>query len=507
MPGGRPGVKGMENRSDKIRPLAYRLRESVHIKDRENSPVLILDYPLKAAVLAPFWTPALECMARGGFISLERIKTLLDTAGSHEVRFFLDDLVRKGFLEREGVLELPEYPSVSVIIPVRNRPDEIKACLRSLKQLDFPADKLEIIVVDDASSDHTPDVVREFPVCLISLEKNRQASYCRNLAARKASGEILAFIDSDCQATPSWLRELLPPFQDPSLGAVGGLVDSGFNIKALDRYEKVKSSLIMGKRFKRTRKNDRFFYVPSCNLLVKKEIFFNLDGFNEDLTVGEDVDFCWRMQEAGHFLEYQPLGTVYHKHRNRLRDFCLRRFDYGGSEPLLHKLHPQRSKELFFPPLKTIFWITALLAFAVESFPLFLSSFLFFLIDCLMKFSRARRSRISFRFSALLRSIVQEYAAFFYHICSFLSRYYLFFALLAWPFYPPVSFMALGAHLLTMVVEYRMHQPKLNPFSFLFYFTLEQLFYQLGVWGGCLKHLTFNPVFPGIVLRNVEEVP
>ncbi|MCP4753798.1 MAG: mycofactocin system glycosyltransferase [Proteobacteria bacterium] len=495
----------MENRSDTTKPLAYRLRKSVRLKERANSPVLVLDYPLKATVLDPSWTPALECMSEGSYVPLERTMSLLDTANSDDVGGFLDDLVRKGFLEREGIRQLSEHPSVSIIIPIRNRPDEIRACLGSLEQLDYPGDKLEIIVVDDASIDHTPEVVKEFPVDLIQLEENRQASYCRNLAARKASGEVLAFIDSDCTASPSWLRELLPAFRDPSVGAVGGLVDSGFDEKALDRYEKAKSSLNMGKRFMRTQKNDRFFYVPSCNLLVRKTVFFELGGFNEDLTVGEDVDFCWRMQDAGRVLEYQPLGRVYHKHRNRLGDFCRRRFDYGGSEPLLHKLHPARSKELYFPPLKTFFWVAVCMALIIGSLPVFQLGLVLLGLDGLMKFSRTRQSGIDFGISAPLRSALREQATFLFHNCAFLSRYYLFLTVLLLPVFPLISFVGLCAHLLTTLVEFRIHRPTLNPPSFLFYFTLEQLFYQLGVWRGCLKHRTFNPVFPGLVARKPKR--
>ncbi len=115
-----------------------------------------------------------------------------------------------------------------MIIPVRNRPREIEDCLFSLGKLDYPESKIEIIVVDDASTDHTPQVASEFPVRLISLRDNRQAPYCRNLAAKNAIGEILAFIDSDCLADPFWLKELISAFKDARVAAVGGRVASWF---------------------------------------------------------------------------------------------------------------------------------------------------------------------------------------------------------------------------------------------------------------------------------------
>lgn len=119
-----------------------------------------------------------------------------------------------------------------MIVPVRNRPEDIQACLDSLTVLDYPAEKLEIIVVDDASEDNTPEVVEQYPdVRLLRMTRHRQASLCRNRAAEIARGEILAFIDSDCLADPAWLKELVPAFLDPSLGALGGLVDAAWEEK------------------------------------------------------------------------------------------------------------------------------------------------------------------------------------------------------------------------------------------------------------------------------------
>jgi mycofactocin glycosyltransferase len=499
---GLPADKLMNTSTDKQRPLSYRLRKSVQFDTREDAPVLILDYPLKATKLDPFWTLAFESLSEGHFIPIERITSLLQDSDTNDVRFFLDNLVRKGFLEREGIPELSNLPLVSVIIPVRNRPEEIRACLDSLQQLDFPADKLEIIVVDDASTDGTPEVASGYPVRLIKLEEHKQASYCRNLAAQQASGDILAFIDSDCLASRSWLKELLPAFQDSSLAAVGGLVDASFEEKGLDRYEKVKSSLNMGIMFKRTQKNDHFFYVPTCNLLVKKGVFLDLSGFSEDLVVGEDVDFCWRLQDAGYYLEYQPLGKVYHKHRNRLRDFCFRRFDYGGSEPMLQKRHPGRRKTLFTPPTKIFFWTAVCISLVTTTYSPILVALITFLMDILSKGIRSQRSGIDFRFTILVRSVIREYATFIYHLGSFLSRYYLFIALLLLPVFPMISAVGLCAHLLTMMVEYKIKRPRLTPVSFLFYFTLEQLSYQLGVWAGCLRYRTFNPILPRLVFRR-----
>ena len=469
--------------------------------EAETSLQLVRYYPLKTVFLHKSWVSVMKRLSGGDFVLLKEILSIMEDSDPKKIEFLLEDLVRKGFLEQEGFSAPPHYPSVSIIIPVRNRPREIEDCLFSLGKLDYPESKIEIIVVDDASTDHTPQVASEFPVRLISLRDNRQAPYCRNLAAKNAIGEILAFIDSDCLADPFWLKELISAFKDAPVAAVGGRVASWFHESPLDRYEEVKSSLIMGKRFARSQENEKFFYVPSCNLLVRKSLFLDLGGFREELIVGEDVDLCWRMQDAGYFVEFRPTGTIFHKHRNRIRPFCLRRFDYGTSEPLLQRLHRSRGKKMMFPLGSSLFWSTGILVLLLKS-PIALSLCVIIVIaDTLKRRSLVRRKHIPVKEVYLFLAVLRGYFAHFYHFCAFLSRYYLIWSVPAFFVFPPAFAMIWFAHLLTGVMDYRIKKPRMNLFSFFFYFSLEQLFYQLGVWRGCVRNLSFQAVNPQIAWK------
>ena len=484
-----------------LRPLAYRKRKTVSIHERNGSPVLVLHFPLKAIVLSPSWKIVLNLLSKGEFIPFKSIASLFEHANPEKIEIFLDSLVRKGYFEREGVSTIHDYPFVSIIIPVRNRPEEIEACLQSLMEVQYPSEKTEIIVVDDASTDNTPDVVSSFPVQLISLKENKHAPFCRNLAAKRAKGDIFAFIDSDCLADTLWLQELIPVFKDESLGAVGGMVDTLSMEKGLDRYEKVSSSLNMGSWIRRSSENDRFFYVPACNLFVRKDLFLSMEGFKEELILGEDVDFCWRLQDMGHNVEYRPVGKVYHKHRNRLKSFCRRRFDYGTSEPVLHLLHSRRLKEMIFLLGESLFWSVVVLSVILKSVPILGMGGMIVLADTLIKFVRMRRKTVQVRFIYMVFAVLRSYAAFFYHFCAFVSRYYLIWGILAFPLFPLFSIIIFGIHLLTVTVDYFIKKPRLNPVSFLLYYSLEQLSYQLGVWLGCFKHFTFNSVNPRVIIR------
>jgi mycofactocin system glycosyltransferase len=485
-----------------LKPLAYGLRENVFIRDAGQSLALILSYPLKAIVLHRLWEKAIRLISRGSFVAFEDILSVLDSVDPERAMFFLDALVRKGFLKREGFLSLSDNPVVSIIIPVRNRPSEIEACLLSLESLHYPKDRLETIVVDDASTDHTPHVVSKFPVALIKLDEHKQASFCRNLAASQAVGEILAFVDSDCLADPLWLKELIPAFTDSSLGAVGGAVENYSTKKDLDQYEKVKSSLIVGNWFKRSQDNDSLFYIPSCNLLVRRALFLELGGFREALSVGEDVDFCWRLQKGGSFVEYRPMGRVYHRHRNRLKAFCKRRFDYGTSEPLLLQLHPNRIKRMVFPPGASLFWLFLALSMVLgNTLPLYTSG-LVFTIDCCSRYIKVKKGKnVSLGVLRIIPAVLRSYFAFLYHCCAFLSRYYLSWSPVVILFLPLTSIVIMGAHLVTGIVEWFTKKPSLNLFSFLFYFSMDQLWYQWGVWYGCFRKHYFHPVNPQISMK------
>ncbi len=478
------------------KPLAYRLRESVVHTQRNRIPVLVLAFPLKVLRLDPFWIPVLDSLSGDQFVSAEDISSRVPSINPDKLIFFLDDLVRRGFLEPEGTLLLPDYPLVSVIVPVRNRSEEIADCLASLAHLDYPPGKMEILVVDDSSSDSTPEVISTFPVALWRLTEPKQASFCRNLAARKAKGEILAFIDSDCQAHPLWLKDLVPAFKDPALGAIGGMVAASSGEKGLDRYEEVKSSLSIGAWFRRSQEADRFFYLPSCNLLVKRDVFLSLRGFREDLQVGEDVDLCWRLQDEGFQMEYRPRGKIYHRHRNRLSPFCRRRFEYGTSEPWLQRRHSHRIKQLILPPAGFFFWIFLFLALRFLYPPLLVVSGLVLLLDSGIRFFKLARQKLTLTFFTIVAAALRGYLALLYHWAAFFSRYYLVLALPFGFFLPAISLILLGLHLLTAGVEYFIKKPRLNFFSFFWYFTLDQLSYQLGVWWGCLKNRCFRPVNP-----------
>ena len=475
--------------------LSYKLPNSIYFTEKESTIYLIRKNPLSTITLNPVWNPVLDLLSQGEFIPFKEISHTIN-ADPDKTEIFLNSLVRKGFMESKGYRELEEYPLVTIIIPVRNRPDEISDCLKSLLQLDYPIDKKEIIVVDDASDDNTAEIISGFPVKLMRNSRRMQASFSRNLAAKEARGEILAFIDSDCTADPMWLKGLVPAFNDPENGAIGGMVDSWFDKKALDRYEKVSSSLTMGNRSKSSKEEGNFFYLPTCNLLTKKDTFLKLGGFNIDLTVGEDVDFCWRLKNSGYEIEYRPAGAVFHKHRNKIGSFFTRRVQYGTSEPFLHKKHPDRLKLMFYMPFTMLLWALVIAAFVTGYHFLLVLCLIILVIDTHTRWRKAKKKDLPILYSQIMAAVSRGYFVSIYYWCVFFSRYYLVFAFLLFPVLPKVCLILFINHFIVSLCEFYLKKPSLNILMFLFFFSIDQLAYQMGVWYGCFRYLAFNPVNP-----------
>lgn len=123
------------------------------------------------------------------------------------------------------------------------------------------------------------------------------------------------------------------------------------------------------------------------------------------------------------------------------------------------------------------------------------------LVDFLKKLTPIRRMDIPIRFPRLFMSTIRSYLIFFYHCCSFVSRYYLFWGILFLPWAPLTLAFIFSMHLITGIGEYLIKGPRLNLPLFFLYFSLDQVSYQLGVWRGCLKRLHFGPVNPQIVRK------
>ena len=254
----------------------------------------------------------------------------------------------------------PAAADVTVVIPVRDRHAELARCLSGLRGLPH------VIVVDDASAD--PLAIRriaaEGGAAVIRRPVNGGPGAARNAGLNAATTELIAFLDSDCVPRPGWLDGLLPHFTDPAAGAVAPrIVPHGEGTGWLARYEGASSTLDMGARPSIVRPGARVSYVPGAALVVRKAAAG--DGFRDDMYVGEDVDFVWRLSAAGWRVRYEPAAVMGHDHRVRFRAWFSRRADYGTSAAALDRLHPGSVR-----PLYASWWTAGAWAAALSGRPL-----------------------------------------------------------------------------------------------------------------------------------------
>jgi len=236
------------------------------------------------------------------------------------------------------------WPRVTVVVPARNAEKTISECLVSLVNLDYPKDRLEILVVDNGSVDRTREIASRFPLTVL-VEDRVQSSYAaRNTGLARATGEIVAFTDADCVATQAWLKELVRGCEDPAVGCVAGEILPYAIETFVDEY--LDSIGFMSQR-------QLLDYRPlpramTANLAFRREVFDRIGLFDAGAISGGDSEMAIRMATRTEWkISYRGDAVVYHKHRTRPWPFFTQFVRYGWGEARLRCAY----REQFAPRL------------------------------------------------------------------------------------------------------------------------------------------------------------
>lgn len=229
---------------------------------------------------------------------------------------------------------------VSVVVPVLNGARTIGDCLTSLLHSDYPAERREILVVDNGSRDRTAQIVRDFPVTLLRQEQPGPGA-ARNLGAQASRGEIVAFTDADCLVSTGWLRQLAGEFRSPAVGGVEGETLDYLPVTPAERYVARRASY----SYEFRRQSPFAPYVVTANVAFRRSVFEQLGGF--DVRFGragaEDVDFTWRfLDRTGLELRFNPKAVVFHRHRTTVRAFFKQALRNGRGHAILQGKYPDR---------------------------------------------------------------------------------------------------------------------------------------------------------------------
>lgn len=252
-----------------------------------------------------------------------------------------------------------DWPFVSIIVPVYNGRRTIDALLTSLLALDYPADRHEILIVDNKSTDDTRERIQRYPVTLLE-ETEIQSSYAaRNRGIEAAKGEILAFTDADCVVEPTWLKRLLVEHENPRWGGFlgnlkpfppGNLIEHYYaHVGILNLEHRQKPYFLadsVGERFcsripildYRTRMllPDHIVNIIAGNVAFKRIALERIGYFDQRTTTGGDADLGWRLQTQTDWqIAIVPEAIVYHRNQNNLTNLVSVYRRYGHSYAML----------------------------------------------------------------------------------------------------------------------------------------------------------------------------
>ncbi len=208
-------------------------------------------------------------------------------------------------------------PRVSIVIPTYNAEATIGPLLESLLRLDYP--DYEVLVVNDGSKDGTKAIVERNPVKLLD-QTNRGASAARDAGLRAATGEIVAYVDSDVTVTPNWLRQLVIPFQDASIGATTGRTVFQRNGACTSWLR----SMDIERRNARRHEYTRLANGP--NSAFRRSLLLEVGGFDPQWYHAEDTEVSYRVWQTEYKIRYVPEAVVNHIAEDDWRDYLRKRY-------------------------------------------------------------------------------------------------------------------------------------------------------------------------------------
>ena len=258
---------------------------------------------------------------------------------------------------------LPGYPKVSVVVASYNGGKTLPACLTSLERLNYP--NYEVILVDDGSKDDTAQIAERYrmesddrrpdasaqlstlnsqlstsprPRMRIIRQVNFGLSVARNTGIAAATGEIVAFTDSDCRADEDWLHYLVGDLLRSDFTGIGGHnflpPEDGWIPTAVMASPGGPAHVMLTDRLAE--------HIPGCNMAFYKWALDEIGGFDPIYRkAGDDVDVCWRLQQRGWKIGFSSAGFVWHYRRATVNAYLKQQRGYGEAEALLVRKHPE----------------------------------------------------------------------------------------------------------------------------------------------------------------------
>ncbi len=302
--------------------------------------------------------------------------------------------------------------TVSFVIPLYNRPDEISELLTSFLSVRRPESGLdyEIVIVEDGSSIPAGLVVSSFrdrlPILYLT-QQNTGPSGARNHGASDARGEWLIFLDSDTILPEGYFDALIPVLNDPETGLFGGPDRGHADFSPLQKGISYSMTSLLTTGGIRGQKDGGgsadVFYPRTFNMGIRKTLFDRLGGFDVRMRYGEDLDLSMRATESGAKSRLVPAAWLYHKRRTDFGAFFRQVRHSGKARWVLERKHPGTMKPVHWLP----FLFSAGLALSVVIPPL-LGLYVLYAVLILLDATLSYRYSFEEALNAVAASFVQH---------------------------------------------------------------------------------------------------
>lgn len=253
----------------------------------------------------------------------------------------------------------------SIIVPVYNRPDEVEELLQSLTEQELK--DFEVVIVEDGSQKPCKDVCDKFADILdlhYYVKENGGPGQARNYGAERAHGEWLIILDSDVVLPKGYLKAVENGLSLECRAAFGGPDASHPSFTPVQKaisYSMTSFFTTGGIRGGK-KKLDKF-YPRSFNMGIRRDVYLQLGGFSK-MRFGEDIDFSYRIVEAGYNPQLFPDAWVWHKRRTDFRKFFRQVYNSGIARINLEKRHPGTLKLVHLLPMVFTVGVIALILLA-----------------------------------------------------------------------------------------------------------------------------------------------
>jgi len=268
-------------------------------------------------------------------------------------------------------------PIISIITPTYNRADELVHLYESLKKQTVDLKLFEFIISDDGSTDTTQSMVEEWQfnsplkIKFIS-QKNQGPGAARNHGLDIAEGELILFIDSDCEAHPDWIQTIYEEYLNDSFDACGGPDGSKDDFTTLQKAIDfaMTSFITTGGMRGHSEKMMAKFFPRTHNMGLKRSVYEKVGGFG-DLRHGQDIELSNRIRKSGARIKFLINAVVYHRRRTSIKQFFKQVFNWGVARINLGKIDPAMLEPIhFLPSLATLFGFSIVGTAIYLDFPL-----------------------------------------------------------------------------------------------------------------------------------------